>query len=199
MERFGNDINLIAKRRPVAVERTSQNLTVQRLHPETGQLVETSMRWGLIPNFADERPEFQPRYVPAEIISQRRMFHDAYRTRRCVVLMKEIQQRDKHRKRITIVRRDGKPHNVAGIWENWRDPSTSKWERTFAIVVVSSGGSIPNVYNRTPLILDEANLYRWLSSENDPRDLLKSRTFSARPWDDEIMIFQLSAAKNRED
>jgi hypothetical protein len=28
-------------------------------------------------------------------------------------------------------RRDGEAFGVAGIWENWRDPFTSKWERTF--------------------------------------------------------------------
>jgi hypothetical protein len=29
--------------------------------------------------------------------------------------------------------RDGQPFGVAGIWENWREPPTDKWERRFSL------------------------------------------------------------------
>ena len=164
--------NRFPDRLEAVTEERSRILPVCRLHPETGQLVETSMRWGLIPNFVAERPNFQPLYAPAETILRRRMFYDAYHKRRCVISVKEFHQRDEHRRRRTIVHKDGKHLSLAGIWENWRAPSTSKWERTFAIVTVRADGLIPNIHARMPLILSEANLHRWLDSQNDPRDLL---------------------------
>ena len=149
-----------------------RTLPVYRLHPETKQLTETWMHWGLIPHYLDERPRFKPLYAPAEIIFRRRMFLEAYRKRRCIVPMKEFYQRDRHRKRRTIVHKDGKLLNFAGIWENWRCPGTSEWERTFAIVTVKSNGLTENSQSRMPLIIDEANLSHWLDSENEPCDLL---------------------------
>jgi putative SOS response-associated peptidase YedK len=156
--------------RPEIVTRT---LSVYRLHPETRQLVETSMQWGLIPNYVDERPSFQPLYAPAETIARRRMFREAYHKRRCIVPMREFHLRDRYRERRTIAHKDGKLLNFAGIWENWRDPNTSKWERTFAIVTVKANGLVASIHDRMPLIMDEANLHRWLDSENDPCDLLR--------------------------
>ena len=150
----------------------SRTFPVYRFHPETKQLTETSMRWGLIPHYLDERPKFQPLYAPAEIVFRRRAFLEAYRKRRCIVPMKEFHQRDGHCKRRTIGHKEGKSLNFAGIWENWRSPGTSEWERTFAIVTVKSNGLIANAQSRMPLILDETNVGRWLDTESDPCDLL---------------------------
>jgi hypothetical protein len=38
--------------------------------------------------------------------------------------------------RISAAFRDGDPFGVAGIWENWRDPWTDAWERTFVVITV---------------------------------------------------------------
>ena len=129
------------------------------------------MLWGLIPNYAKERPSFRPLYAPAELISRRRMFHDAYNKRRCIVCMNEFHHRDRFRNRRTIVHREGKPLSFAGIWENWHDPNTSEWERSFAIVTVKAHGLVADIHDRMPLVLDEANLHRWLNLENDLGDL----------------------------
>jgi putative SOS response-associated peptidase YedK len=64
------------------------------------------------------------------------MFRDAYRKRRCIVPMNSFFQKDPAGKRYAISRRDGEVFGVAGIWENWRDPLTSTWERTFAVITV---------------------------------------------------------------
>jgi putative SOS response-associated peptidase YedK len=34
--------------------------------------------------------------------------------------------------------KDSSPFGLAGLWENWRNPKTGEWERTFAIVTVPS-------------------------------------------------------------
>ncbi len=37
-----------------------------------------------------------------------------------------------------IAMKDGSPFGLAGLWENWKNPNTGKWERTFAIITVPS-------------------------------------------------------------
>ncbi|MCP3468299.1 SOS response-associated peptidase family protein [Bradyrhizobium sp. CCGUVB23] len=149
---------------------------VLRLHPDTGAQVETPMRWGLIPHYADCHPELQPLYAPAETLPQQRMFREAYRKRRCVVLMKQFYQRDRQRRRKMIVHKNGEHLCLAGVWENWRDPDTDAWERTFAIVTIKSDGVIARVHQRMPVILSQPDLTRWMSLESDPRELLTPRS-----------------------
>jgi putative SOS response-associated peptidase YedK len=35
-------------------------------------------------------------------------------------------------------RRGPSPFGLAGLWENWRNPNTGEWERTFAVITVPS-------------------------------------------------------------
>jgi putative SOS response-associated peptidase YedK len=145
---------------------------VFRRHPETGLAVEGRLRWGLIPNYADRRPDLQPIHARAETISERRTFRDAYRRRRCIVPMNSFFQKDQNGKRYAISRRDGEPFGVAGIWENWRHPLTSTWERPFVVITVPANELIAPIHDRMFAILPNEQFSRWLSDETDPRDLL---------------------------
>jgi putative SOS response-associated peptidase YedK len=72
------------------------------------------------------------------------------------------------------MRMDGAPFGVAGIWENWRDPATLQWERTFAIVTVEANALVRAIHDRMPAILENSDFPRWLG-------LKKTRTtFSCR-------------------
>jgi putative SOS response-associated peptidase YedK len=53
---------------------------------------------------------------------------------------------------------------LAGLWENWRNPNAREWERTFAIITVSSNGLVAQIHDRMPAILEPAGY--------DPHDLL---------------------------
>ena len=106
----------------------STELSVWRRHPETGQPVESKLRWGLIPHWMNARPEIQPINARAETIGEKRMFSEAYTKRRCIVPMDAFYERDKRKKLHAFGMLDGKPFGVAGIWENWRNPSGG-WER----------------------------------------------------------------------
>jgi putative SOS response-associated peptidase YedK len=75
-------------------------------------------------------------------------------------------------KRYAISRRDGEPFGVAGIWENWRNPLTDMWERTFAVITVPANALIAPIHDRMFTILPNEQFPRWLSNEADPRDLL---------------------------
>ena len=165
----------------------SQKQLVFRRHPKTGEAVEGHLRWGFIPHTALSRPTIQPIHVRAETIAEKPMFSDAYRKRRCVAPMNSFFQKDSHGRRFTISRRDGAVFGVAGIWDNWRNPENGEWERTFALITVEANAAIAPVHDRMLAILDSSELHRWLSTEEDPRDLL-------RPFPVEYL--EVSLAKN---
>ncbi|MBR1221465.1 SOS response-associated peptidase [Bradyrhizobium sp. U87765 SZCCT0131] len=154
----------------------AQLLPVWRYHPETGKPVETQMRWGLIPFDADRRPDFRPIHARAESIAEKRIFAGAYRRRRCVVPMTSFYLKDARGKRHTISLLTREPFGVAGIWDNWKDPETSRWERTFAIVTVPANALLATIHDRMPAILNPTEFPRWMGGEPDPRDLLKPFT-----------------------
>jgi putative SOS response-associated peptidase YedK len=153
------------------------------------------LRWGFIPHDSFTRPTIQPIHVRTETITEKPMFADAYRKRRCVVPMNSFYQKDSRGRRHIISRRDGALFGVAGIWDNWRNPDTNQWERTFAIVTVEPNEVIAPIHDRMLAILDFADLPRWLGVEPDPRELL-------RPYPSELLEVRLaknSTAKRRRD
>jgi putative SOS response-associated peptidase YedK len=147
---------------------------VVRRHPLSGAPVADVLTWGLIPHAAGSRPDIQPMNARAETVREKPMFRDAYRKRRAVVPIDAFQQKDAKGKLHTITRADGKPLAIAAIWENWKNPATGQWERTFATLTVPANASVAFVHDRMPLILEQQDIERWLGSEDDPCDLLKA-------------------------
>lgn len=168
----------------------AQTQLVFRRHPETGQPVEGHLRWGFIPHGSPSRPAVQPIHVRAETISEKPMFADAYRKRRCAVPMNSYYQKASSGRRHIITRRDGALFAVAGIWDNWNNPETGQWERTFAIITVEPNDAIARIHDRMLAILEREHVARWLSIEEDPRDLL-------RPYPSELLDVSLAKAGKR--
>jgi putative SOS response-associated peptidase YedK len=161
--------------------RPSQLLPVVRRHPETGAPTEGYLRWGLIPHDAPARPSIQPIHARAETLTEKTIFRDAYRRRRCIVPMNLFYVRDRHRKPHAFAVKDSPLFGVAGIWENWRDPATDEWERTFARVTVEANALIAPLNDRMPAILPRQDYARWLGLKEDPRDVL-------RPYPAELLM-----------
>ena len=168
----------------------SRLLPVFRRDPESGEPVHSELRWGLIPHYADVRPELQPIHARAETISEKRMFRDAYCKRRCVIPMTSFNLKDHNGRRRSITRIDGEPFGVAGIWENWKDRLTGRWERTFAIITVPASKLIEPIHDRMPAILHSNDFNRWIGPEEDPRDLLV-------PYADDDLLISPPAGKSR--
>jgi putative SOS response-associated peptidase YedK len=150
-----------------------RSVMVVRRHPESGAPVPGYLTWGLIPRDADTRPDSQPMNARAETIADKPIFRDAYRKRRCVVPIDAFHQKDARGRLHTIKRADGEPLAVAAIWENWKNPDTGEWERTFATITVPANAAVAPVHDRMPLVLDKQDIDRWLGTEEDPRDLVK--------------------------
>ena len=73
----------------------------------------------------------------------------------------------------------GQPFGIGGLWENWKDPNSGEWIRTFAVITTDANALVAEIHDRMPLILASSDYSRWLSEVPDPRDLL--RPFLAEP------------------
>jgi putative SOS response-associated peptidase YedK len=71
-----------------------------------------------------------------------------------------------------IAMKNGSPFGLAGLWENWKNPNTGEWERTFAIITVPSNELVSQIHDRMPAVLRRSDYDRWLSLEPDAGDLL---------------------------
>jgi putative SOS response-associated peptidase YedK len=112
------------------------------------------------------------------------IFRDAYGRRRCIIPVdgffewKAIKGQ-KAKQPYAIAMKDGSPFGLGGLWENWKDPASGEWIRTFAIITTDANELVAEIHDRMPLILAPGDYFRWLSEEPDPDDLL--RVFPAEP------------------
>ena len=109
-------------------------------------------------------------------------FRDAYARRRCILPVDGFfEWRAAHggKQPYAIAMKDGSPFGIAGIWENWKDPTTCEWTRTFAVITVPANELVAQIHDRMPAILKPDGYDRWLGMEPDPCDLLIS--FPAEP------------------
>jgi putative SOS response-associated peptidase YedK len=64
------------------------------------------------------------------------------------------------------------PFALAGLWENWKDPDSGDWLRTFTILT-RPNELVAALHDRMPVILHTADYDRWLGDEPDPGDLVQ--------------------------
>ena len=87
--------------------------------------------------------------------------------------------------------KDGTPFGIAGIWENWKDPASGEWLRSFAIITTDANELVGDIHDRMPVILSRYDYARWPSEEPDPRDLM-------RPFPAELMrMWPISTRVNK--
>jgi putative SOS response-associated peptidase YedK len=163
----------------------SQELLVIRENRKTGERSLDFIKWGLIPHwFTDPRGGRRPINAKAESVSKLPTFREAYAQRRCIVPVDGFFEwraikGARTKQPYAIARKDGSPFGLAGLWENWRNPNTGEWERTFAIITVPFNSLVEQIHDRMPAILKPATYERWLGPERDPHDLLM--TYPSEP------------------
>jgi putative SOS response-associated peptidase YedK len=120
----------------------------------------------------------KPINAKCETVRNLPTFRDAYRLRRYIVPVdgffewKAIKGQ-KGKQPYAIATKDGKPFGIGGIWENWKDPATGEWIRTFAVITTDANALVAEIHDRMPLILAPEGYGRWLGDEPDPRDLMR--------------------------
>ena len=122
-------------------------------------------------------------------------FREAYRKRRCIIPVDAFFEwkaiKGKAKQPYAIAMKDGSPFGIAGIWENWKDPTSGDWVRTFAIITTEANELVAEIHDRIPAILSPSDYVRWLGDEPDLHDLL-------RPYSSEEMrIWPISTRVNK--
>jgi putative SOS response-associated peptidase YedK len=138
------------------------------------------LKWGLIPYWCkDAKGGRKPINAKAETAATLPTFRDAYRRRRCIVPVNgffewKAIKGQKAKQPYAIAMKDGTPFGIAALWENWKDPRSDDWIRTFAILTTDANELVADIHDRMPAILAPAEYDRWLGLEPDPSDLLHS-------------------------
>jgi putative SOS response-associated peptidase YedK len=90
-----------------------------------------------------------------------------------------------------IAMKDGRPFGIGGIWENWKDPATGEWIRTFAVITTEANTLVADIHDRMPVIVAPEDYACWLGDEPDPSNLL-------RPFPAELMrMWPISTRVNK--
>jgi putative SOS response-associated peptidase YedK len=158
---------------------------VIRRNHQTGMVSLDPLRWGLIPYWCeDPKGGRKPINAKCETVATLPTFRDAYGQRRCIVPVDgffewKAVKGQKAKQPYAIAMKDGSPFGLGGLWENWKDPSTGEWIRTFAIITTDANELVAEIHDRMPLIIAPSDYERWLSDDPDPGDLMQP--FPAEP------------------
>ena len=140
----------------------------------------------------DKNAENDPSYTGAMGILDKPMFRKAIRSQRCLVVADafvEGPEREKLSKPYVLYPREGqRPFALAGIWDEWCDPSTGESVRSFAVLTTVSNALTQAVgHHRAPVILDPDREREWLHPDTPLQDVAsmlgpwEARRFNAYP------------------
>jgi len=137
----------------------------------------TAYRWGLIPHWAtDAKVGSRMFNARSETITTSPAFRDAFVHKRCIVPVDsfyEWKREGSVRQPYRVVRRDGMPLALAGLWAGWRDPEADAVRRTFTIITTTPNEALADLHDRMPVVISEDVWERWLDpAPPDPSELL---------------------------
>ena len=123
----------------------SQEFLVIRQNHQTGERSLDLLKWGLIPYWCkDPKGGRKPINAKAKTVANLPMFREAYNRRRCILPVDgffEWRAAQGGKQPYAIAMKDRSPFAIAGLWENWKDPASGEWLRTFAVITVPAKSS----------------------------------------------------------
>jgi putative SOS response-associated peptidase YedK len=151
-----------------------QDYLLARVHPETDDMTLDMIRWGLLPSWAkDRKMAWKMINARAETVTTAPAFKKAFEKRRCLLPVDgffEWKKVGKEKRPYMIAMADGEAFTLAGLWENWKDPDTGEWVRTFTIVTTDANELVAQLHDRMPVVIGPEDRERWLKGPN-PREL----------------------------
>ena len=155
--------------------------------------------FGLIPHWSKDTKIARMTYnARSETVAEKNSYRDAWRlSRRCIIPAEAIYEPNWQSGKAVntrIVRTDGKPMGIAGIWTGWRDLESKEILRSFSMLTVNADDHEfmrnfhrPEDEKRMVVILQEEDYDAWLSaSPTECRHLLgqypaEQMTVEAKP------------------
>jgi putative SOS response-associated peptidase YedK len=156
----------------------TDKLMVIRRDPDSGENSLDLIRWGLVPHFAkDMKIGASLINARCETVATKPAFRGAWaKKRRCLIPVDgfyEWRREGKVKQPYAVALKSGAPMALAGLWENWKDPSNGEWMRTVTVLTTEPNCLIAPFHDRMPVIVPGADAERWLGGE-DAADLLRA-------------------------
>jgi putative SOS response-associated peptidase YedK len=135
--------------------------------------------WGLVPYWVeDPKRGVKPINARSETVTRAPMFRQLIATRRCVIPVDgfyEWEVTPSGKQPHYVRRADGEPMLLAGLWDRWQHGDAAAIE-SFTILTTDANEALARLHDRMPVIIDKAELERWLDRSIDAdavRKLLK--------------------------
>ena len=133
------------------------------------------VRWGFVPSWAKELRSQPLINARSETVYEKASFKNAIRRRRCLIPADgfyEWQDVGAPRKQAWFIHQpDQGLFAFGGLWEHWMAPDGSELESA-AMLTAEPNALIANIHNRSPVVIAPENFARWLSAEENVKDLL---------------------------
>jgi putative SOS response-associated peptidase YedK len=174
----------------------TQNVAVVRLEPDQRVRGLDTLRWGLIPSWADD-PSIGNRMINAraETVAEKPAFRHALKAKRCLVVADgffEWQKIDGRKQPFYIKMRDDHPFAFAGLWERW----TKGDEPIESCTIITTGANelMQPIHDRMPVIVPKPAYDLWLDPTiKDPKRL---QPLLAPYPSDEMVAYAVSTLVN---
>lgn len=143
----------------------TQPVPVIRQHPKEPVRQISTMRWGLIPNWAKD-PSIATSTINArsETAAEKPAFRDPFKFRRCLIPADgfyEWKRSGASKQPFCFEVGGGEVFAFAGLWDGWHNP-TERWIKTCTILTTTPNTVTSAVHDRMPVILDRESYDLWL-------------------------------------
>jgi putative SOS response-associated peptidase YedK len=143
----------------------TQPVPVIRQHPKEPIRQIATMRWGLIPNWAqDASGAARTINARSETAATKPAFRDPLKFRRCLIPADgfyEWARKGSSKQPFCFEVNDGGLFAFAGLWDGWKD-ATGTWIKTCSILTTTPNAVTSAVHDRMPAILEPDNYDLWL-------------------------------------
>ena len=151
---------------------------------EDGRVLELH-RWGLVPSYAKSIGAGNRLInARAETIATTPAFRTSFARRRCIIPADGFYEwrragsgNGSRKQPFLIHAADDRPLAFAGVWAPWKDPASGEWVLSAAVITTRANGTVGQLHNRMPVILEPWEWPIWADPEiRDPgllNDLLR--------------------------
>lgn len=139
---------------------------------EGGKRELTTMRWGLVPYWADDARTIHIN-ARIETVATKPAFSRPLQRHRCLIPVDgfyEWEPKEQGRAPHWVHRADGHPMTFAGIWSRWKEPRSDEWARRFSIITTLAQGLIARIHDRMPVMVSEETWGPWLDPDLEDSD-----------------------------
>lgn len=130
-------------------------------------------RWGLVPHWSKEpRTKYWTINAKVETVAEKPFYHDAFKTRRCLVPADGWYewQKTQDGKQPYRIHQNNQPFAFAGLWEYWEGEGAEPFH-SYTILTGPAADSVKAIHARMPLVLPEDAWKTWMAPDTPPTKL----------------------------